>query len=187
MTSDTGGKWLFDLTATDDAEHAGSARLLEIHPQPSRQIQTRDSASEGVANEARPFGYVALTRFASQSLYAPDRLLPLVEGVAPVRIDKTRTVSLIRGGVVESGPVAAWRADRGAGGRPLWVTAVVVRNLTTTPISDLDPRDIRGEWLAATFQHTWLGRRGDSDDSTVVYLVSDRTFTEAASVWGGER
>ncbi|HBP0930655.1 TPA: DUF3438 family protein, partial [Pseudomonas aeruginosa] len=36
----------------------------------------------------------------------------------------------------------------------------------------LDPRDLMGNFVAATFQHPYLGARGDASDTTTVYLVT---------------
>jgi hypothetical protein len=40
----------------------------------------------------------------------------------------------------------------------------------------LDPRDLRGAWLTATFQHHRLLPKGDEADTTAVYLISARPF-----------
>jgi hypothetical protein len=63
----------------------------------------------------------------------------------------------------------AWRA----GG--LYVTAVKLTNRTDQP-QILDPRDLRGSWLTATFQHNRLLAAGSEADTTAVYLISARPF-----------
>jgi hypothetical protein len=75
---------------------------------------------------------------------------------------------LVMGGQVAV-PVAAWRAGLHT------VTAVKLKNKTRHPVV-LDPRQLRGSWLTATFQHNRLLPAGDDADSTAVYLVSDRPF-----------
>jgi len=40
----------------------------------------------------------------------------------------------------------------------------------------LDPRQLRGNWLAATFQHARLLPVGGVADSTAVYLISALPF-----------
>ena len=69
-------------------------------------------------------------------------------------------------------PIAAWR------GGDLYVTAVALRN-TSLEVVALDPRALRGAWLAATFQHLELYPAGDEADRTCVYLLSGRPFIEA--------
>jgi hypothetical protein len=63
----------------------------------------------------------------------------------------------------------SWRA----GG--LYLTAVKLRNRSVRP-QVLDPRQLRGKWLAATFQHARLLPTGDVADSTAVYLISAQPF-----------
>ena len=63
----------------------------------------------------------------------------------------------------------AWRANG------LYVTAVKLTNRTELP-QTLDPRDLQGTWLSATFQHHRLLPMGDEADTTAVYLISARPF-----------
>lgn len=81
----------------------------------------------------------------------------------------TEPVNLVRGNHVEAIPVAAWKAGR------YYVTAVKVTNRNSKALV-LDPRELRGAWLAATFQHNRLLPAGSDADTTAVYLVSDRPF-----------
>jgi hypothetical protein len=60
----------------------------------------------------------------------------------------------------------------------LYVTAVKLTNRWKKP-QVLDPRTLRGQWLAATFQHSRLLPAGDDADTTAVYLVSARPFEES--------
>lgn len=114
------------------------------------------------------YGYVTLTRYAAQQLYAPARLLESLPGVVRVPV-KEVPVALVRGGAVEAVPLVAWRANT------LHVTAVRLTNQSKRP-HVLDPRTLRGAWLAATFQHNRLLPAGDEADQTVVYLISTRPF-----------
>ncbi len=118
-----------------------------------------------------PYGYVALTRFAAHQLYAPARLVQDRPGIVRMPVSRD-PVALLRGGVVDAVPLVAWRA----GG--LYVTAVRLTNRTGQP-QILDPRTLRGTWLAATFQHHHLLGVGSDADTTVVYLVSARPFETA--------
>jgi hypothetical protein len=78
-------------------------------------------------------------------------------------------VELVHGGAIEATPLVAWRS----GG--LYVTAVKLTNRTHQP-QTLDPRNLRGAWLTATFQHHRLLPKGDEADTTAVYLISARPF-----------
>ena len=81
-------------------------------------------------------------------------------------------VDLVHGAKVEAVPVAAWKVGL------KYVTAIKLTNLTQKPLV-LDPRELRGSWLAATFQHNRLLPAGNAADTTAVYLVSDRPFDVA--------
>ena len=80
-----------------------------------------------------------------------------------------KTVALVRGGAVEATPLIGWSAGR------RYVTAVKLTNTSSQPVV-LDPRRLRGRWLAATFQHARLLPNGDEADTTCVYLISARPF-----------
>lgn len=155
-----GQVYLLDVSAVDGAaEHAP----LEIYLPDA--VDT--SGNEAISDSVR-YGYVALTRFAAQQLYAPARLLQDLPGV--VRVPLTREpVALLRGSSIEAVPLIAWRA----GG--LHITAVRLTNTLKRPLT-LDPRELHGQWLAATFQHNRLPSAGSEADRTVVYLVSHRPF-----------
>ena len=151
----------------------------ERPPLPEMQVvlEARKAEAENVPSDAvtasrfKQWGYVALTRFAAQQLYAPKRLIPNTPGVVAIPV-KDAPVDLLRGGSVEALPVAAWKA----GSR--YVTAVRLTNQTDKAVI-LDPRELRGAWLAATFQHNRLLRSGGDADTSAVYLISDRPFDVA--------
>lgn len=117
------------------------------------------------------YDYATLTRFASQSLYAPRRLAPALPGVFRTPVDE-RPVNLVRGESIQATPLIAWRSGK------LHVTAVRLRNQGASSVI-LDPRSLRGLWLAATFQHARLLPRGDEADTTAVYLISAKPFEHA--------
>jgi len=115
---------------------------------------------------------VALTRLAAQQLYAPARLLQLPDGVYPSPVRQQATTQLYQGAAIEATPVMAWRAGE------LTVTAVKLVNATGHDLI-LDPRNLRGHWQTATFQHNVLLPQGSPRDTTAVYLISSGTFQEA--------
>ena len=162
---DSGRIYLFDVTATERG--GGASHPIHITVADQRQPDT----ASGTANTSpgqEPPGYIELTRFAAQQLYAPARLVKDRPGVVRVPVARD-PIALLRGGTVEATPLVAWRA----GG--LYVTAVKLTNRTDHP-QTLDPRDLRGTWLTATFQHHRLLARGDEADTTAVYLISARPF-----------
>ncbi|MDX5628659.1 MULTISPECIES: TIGR03749 family integrating conjugative element protein [unclassified Brenneria] len=110
---------------------------------------------------------VALTRYAAQMLYAPLRTVEPVVGIrqAPARLPATVT-TLLPTEPVTATPLAAWQLDGYA------VTAIRLQNRSPGRIH-LDPRALQGAFVAATFQHDWIGAQGTPQDTTVAYLVTD--------------
>jgi len=160
---DDGRIYLLDLSATLDDTSGGAIEIFDPDTEPAEQ---REDASD--APPWPVYGYVTLTRFAAQQLYAPARLLTELPGVVRVPV-KREPVRLVRGDVVEAVPLIAWRAG------DLYLTAAMLINKTSRP-QTLDPRTLRGQWLAATFQHNRLHAAGSEADRTVVYLISPRPF-----------
>ena len=109
---------------------------------------------------------VVLTRYAAQMLYAPLRTVEPVEGIGQVNINRRLDVSTLLPTLpIEASVLGAWRLDG------FWVTAVKLRNTSMQPLT-LDPRDLMGNFVAATFQHPYLGAQGDASDTTTLYLVT---------------
>lgn len=109
---------------------------------------------------------VVLTRYAAQSLYAPLRTVEAVPGIHPLNPHLPGHITtLYPSEPLSVTPVAGW----GIG--PRAVVALQVRNTQSRKIV-LDPRALQGEFVAATFQHRWLGPVGTPEDTTVLYLVT---------------
>lgn len=116
---------------------------------------------------------ITLTRFAIQSLYAPDRLLVVPNGVGRVPMQTRRDIHLVYGASISAHPLASWH------GGDFYVTAIELKNQLKQEVI-LDPRHIVGNWQTATFYPTnTLSSRGNHDDTSTVFLVSDRPFNEA--------
>lgn len=177
---DTGELILIDIAATEakpDAEPLEPVKIVRGESSPVR-YGARDQATDGdepdagrdVEGEQKPSKAtpvpVVLTRYASQSLYAPLRTVEPVDGITQVNVRRDLDLS----GFTPLWPVAAravasWRLD------DYWVTAVQLKNLSPARV-DLDPRGLQGDLATATFQHQHLGTRGDPSDTTVVYVVT---------------
>ena len=162
---DSGRIYLLDVTAIEDGE-AGPPIQIYVTGETDGNVADTDAIPDGT-----PPGYIELTRFAAQQLYAPTRLVRDRPGVVRVPV-KRDAVDLLRGAAVEATPLVAWRADG------LHITAVRLTNRTDQP-RVLDPRNLRGAWLTATFQHHRLQPKGDEADTTAVYLISARPFEVA--------
>jgi len=161
---DSGQIYLFDVTA---AEEGGVGHPLQIYVSGDGGAANNLATVSNDSVQGQP-GYIQLTRFAAQQLYAPSRLVKDRPGIVRVPVGRD-AVDLLHGGTVEATPLVAWRANG------LYVTAVKLANRTDQP-QTLDPRHLRGAWLTATFQHHRLLPKGNEADTTAVYLVSARPF-----------
>ena len=161
---DSGQIYLFDVTA---AEAGGVGHPLQIYVTDDRGSAHDPATGSNDSHPGRP-GYIQLTRFAAQQLYAPSRLVKDRPGLVRVPVARD-AVDLVQGGTIEATPLVAWRA------KGLYVTAVKLTN-RTEQAQTLDPRHLRGAWLTATFQHHRLLPKGNEADTTAVYLVSARPF-----------
>ena len=109
---------------------------------------------------------VVMTRYAAQMLYAPLRTVEPVTGIAQVNLKRNMDLTtLLPTRPIEAIALGAWRLE------DLWVTAVKLRNTGSKPVT-LDPRELMGDFITATFQHPYLGAKGDASDTTTVYLVT---------------
>jgi integrating conjugative element protein (TIGR03749 family) len=116
--------------------------------------------------------YVELTRFAVQQLYAPKRLLIQPPNIYRTPMHTQKTIPLFLDGSVAAMPLASWR------GGNLTVTAVLLRNQLKQP-NTLDARNLCGSWQSASFfPQTVLAPAGQRQDSTTVFLVADRVFSD---------
>jgi integrating conjugative element protein (TIGR03749 family) len=109
---------------------------------------------------------VLLTRYAAQKLYAPLRTIEAVPGVRPVNPHlPKRLTTLYPSEALTAMPLAAWGVANRA------VVAIRLQNTVSRRIV-LDPRALQGQFVAATFQHRWLGPVGTPEDTTTVYIVT---------------
>ncbi|WP_230971772.1 TIGR03749 family integrating conjugative element protein [Nitrogeniibacter aestuarii] len=116
---------------------------------------------------------VQLTRHASQSLYAPARLVPVNSNIRRQEVTASdASASMYRGGALAAQPLASWCSGE------LCVTALKVSNLTASPLQ-IDQARFRGRWLAVTPQHWRLLPKGTLSDTTAVYLISEGPFAGA--------
>ncbi|ECE0739810.1 TIGR03749 family integrating conjugative element protein [Salmonella enterica] len=122
------------------------------------------SASRPAPNLNGPLP-VVLTRYAAQMLYAPLRTVEALPGVHPLPLRLPQHITtLYPSEPVDIRPLAAW------GRGEYSVVALKVRNTGSGKVVT-DPRVLTGRFVAATFQHRWLGPAGQPEDTTTLYLV----------------
>ena len=140
-------------------------------------------ASAAVGHPGQPFAavgasaysYPQLARFAYQQLYAPERLLSrlALPGISRVPV-RRRPLPLYRGGALHATPLVSWTDGTH------YVTAVELRNRTRQTVW-VDPRELRGRWLARGVLASELLPTDDRDgrDRAAVVLISPVPFAEA--------
>lgn len=131
----------------------------------------RNSATDDDDDDDEPVApdLVQLTRYCSQQLYAPQRLVKTPPGVRSIELRHMPVAGLYRGGAVLTTPVGGWRSAT------LYVTAVRFTNRSHSPL-ELDMDMLRGRWVAATPQHHVLAESGSDADTTAVCLISEQSF-----------
>lgn len=165
---DSGALILLDITAQAASPDEPSLEPIRIVEEVSPNM---GAASDGYTDKQAPADLpsplpVVLTRYAAQSLYAPLRTVEPIAGLRAVSLSRDLPLErLMPERPVQYRALAAWRLLN------LWVTAVRLRN-TSAQCFALDPRQLQGDFIAATFQHPDLGPAGDSSDTTVLYLVT---------------
>ena len=172
--------YLLDVTANDIASTSDEL-IVMVHDKILNK--SKPSSAQAAIEDWR----VKLTRYAAQQLYAPERLLTGDSAIKRQPLDMSYPIPLIRGGAIKALPIASWQANG------LTVTAIKLRNLTSQPLQiGFDnpnlphglnlSRLIRGNWLTATLQHSDLGPAEQDNDTTTLYLVSQRPFVESLNL-----
>ncbi len=178
----TGEIMLVDIAATPAAEGqtklepakivAGAAPSTYYGDTSSARAPTKRSATSEEEEDIPPAprhetpAPVALTRYAAQMLYAPLRTVEPVAGISQVRVDRALDLSTLLPVLpVEASILGAWRLDNS------YVTAVKLRNLSAQQLT-MNATELMGNFTTATFQHPYLGARGNASDTTTLYLVT---------------
>lgn len=119
---------------------------------------------------------IILTRFASQILYAPSRLVPSDARIAQTKskpLDKN--FPLLQSGHGERVSVNIVGAWAGFG---KFITAVLIVNQSPVEF-EFDASRVRGNFTHITAQHMRIGPKSALTDRTTLYLISDVPFAEA--------
>lgn len=180
----TGEIMLVDIAATPEKEGQAALEPVKIVPgvtPATRYGQSATGVAKTTASAPRAEAEdndtpatprhetpapVALTRYAAQMLYAPLRTVEPVAGISQVRVDRQMDLSTLLPVLpVEATALGAWRLD------DTYVTAVKLRNLSAQQLT-MNPTELMGNFVTATFQHPYLGARGNASDTTTLYLVT---------------
>ncbi|CAK7033399.1 TIGR03749 family integrating conjugative element protein [Saezia sanguinis] len=169
--AESGELILLDIVARDSdvAGETAPEPVRIVFESQSNSTQTESTGKTADQKTATPVSTpvpVVLTRYAAQNLYAPLRTVEPVTGITRTSVRSDLDVSTLLPTLpIEAKVLAAWRLQNH------YVTAVRLQNRSPNSI-DLDPRLLQGDFVAATFQHQYLGAIGNATDTTVVYLVT---------------
>lgn len=159
-----------EVATTTGEKPASGNRAKGMSPAPDSVSETHTQKNdvtniqETKSRSAAPIP-VALTRYAAQRLYALARTVESLPGIRNAAHNlPTRITTLLPGEPLEISPLAAWQL----GGYT--VMALKVRHTAAGKVAP-DPRQLQGQFVSATFQHTWLGTNGTPEDTTTLYLV----------------
>lgn len=166
--TETGYSYILDIEARPNAHQHPIAIVDE-------RIPKEESNTGQSSRPAYDYDYVDLVRFAAQSVYAPDRLIKPLPGLRRVKIDKA-PIALVKGSDLITEPMAQWVAPTIPS---LYVTAVRITSNSLKNIT-LDPRLLRGDFLAASAQHTRVNSAGEDGDTTTWYVISGQPFDEVS-------
>jgi integrating conjugative element protein (TIGR03749 family) len=166
---------LIDVYTVDNDSSIDTSEAIRIVDGRSASVD-EESVSDGyaakVAESLKIPAPVALTRYASQSLYAPLRTVEPTPGLRKVGLISDR-LRLFPTEPIAGYPLVAYRLGS--------YTVSAVKLVNTSPEKiNLDPRKLSGDFYSATFQHTWIGKAGTPEDTTVVYLITkNRTLEQS--------
>ncbi|WP_272903083.1 TIGR03749 family integrating conjugative element protein [Xenorhabdus sp. Sc-CR9] len=160
--SENGEIILLDITATNTGP-TEPVRILYPDEKSSASKEEPRHQRKSAPSAPAP---VILTRYAAQQLYAPLRTVEPVTGIHPVSLHLADAITtLYPSEPIAVSPLTGW------GVQNYTVVALKLRNTAKRNIT-LDPRALQGQFVAATFQHRWLGEAGTPEDTTVLYLVT---------------
>lgn len=177
-STDNKSVYLIDVAAVQGTpkEHFIIEDADRVLAQQENNLSQQDARQEASNNELADPAEVVLTRFASQSLYAPRRLVPVNADIAPQTLPTFPSdFPLMRsqwGEKYQFTVVGAWA------GYGLYITAVMVVNQSATTVA-INPGLIHGNFTHITPQHLQLGPKGTLEDRTTLYLISTVPFASA--------
>ena len=132
-----------------------------------------NSATEGTKKNNETANVVSLTRFATQQLYSPTRLLEENSNIYRTPMYTQKSVVLTSGDSLAAFPLISWR------GGDLYVTAVLLRNNLHQAIT-INPNSLLGCWQSiSVYPLTTLSAMGSQGDRSTVFLVSSAPFGDA--------
>jgi integrating conjugative element protein (TIGR03749 family) len=161
----TGQVVLIDIAGVDSATLKPLSIVLSSTDGSQKTAQNKKNSSD--------VSMVDLMRFSIKKLYAPQRLQEQEGSIYRAPMNTSKSVHLLASDNLMAMPLASWTN----GGE--YVTAVLLKN-TDGRTHYIDPRRIRGSWVAASlFPSNRVSKAGSVHDRTTLLLISDRPFNDA--------
>lgn len=178
----SGTNYIVNIKAGSESIHALSDRVV-IHRSETAEIN--DATQQGSRFVE---SYPALTRYAMQALYAPDRLIQTNYAISELGLNRRPMMNFFRCSNYSTAcrslrvtPVAGWQS------RTHYVTALEVENLSELPI-EIDPRLIRtvtpGALKSATSMHgRLLGNHHGDKATTIMVIIHTEPFEKLVGIY----
>lgn len=151
----------------DSSDNGSSAtRHADSQAQANRKPIPPEAFDEGGNQSGGAPVPVQLVRQAAQALYAPRRVVQHSASIHRIAV-KTHMISgLMPAYPVDAKALAAWRAA------PYTVTAIQITNRDPNRHFNLDPRNLAGDFYAASFMQPTVGPAGQLSDTTTLFAVT---------------
>lgn len=175
---------LLDIAAKPEASTT-PITVETLNPVPNATVTSAEKNTvtahdKTIKSPSKTVSRVALVRYATQQLYAPQRLLRQDPRIFRVAMQAYPVEPLLLDGSALAQPLASWRTSH------YFVTAVLVRNQLAHS-QTLDPRNLCGSWVAASlFPRNRIAEKGNTRDSTTAFLISHEPFGEALRACRGK-
>ena len=172
--SDTSNHPVILLTLSAVVDHTVAQPVEIVIPSLiKRHDNDLDAAHQTGTVNTPEHPYVSLARYALQRAFAPERLLEPSYGVIGVNVSPV-VLPLYQGGELQTQIHSGYRKGT------LYATVVKMENMIDRQV-EIDPRKLRGRWLARCgFVYT-LMPKGTPQSITAFVLISDMPFADAAN------
>lgn len=165
---------VLSISATADATDVTPIEVVMAEKEQDQNDRENREDSSIEIPKAAELNPVLLTRFAIQSLYAPERLLVTPPGVTRTAMRTHKNIVMVYGASILARPIISWQ------GGDLFVTAVELKNALNKRVV-INPKQLIGNWQTASFFPSNILEARGGRDTTTVFVVSDRPFGEALS------
>jgi integrating conjugative element protein (TIGR03749 family) len=169
---------LMDLSTQEKGNKEENNTVYIDLPRLSSQETTQSNNNEtlSISNNDNA---VTLVRYAWQQLFAPVRLLENPLNISRAPMHTTYFVSsLVNGDKVIAHPIASWVYQN------TYVTAIELRNKYPHPTSIDIPKDLCGDWKAASLYVPENKQKNEKDeknqqDQHFLFLISNKPFGDS--------